>query len=255
MPLAWWVPAYDGYALALVVTKQLKLKTTLKHKYLVLQVAAEAPADVDGGLVAVVYDKLVRCACRFCFCFFFHHMCLVRQGWAEKSTSRTTFGEDELKGELKKVDSELRDRAVNRARQLGAAKPVLSARPVSPVRNLHVPSDTKGKGRAQQQPQKRASDVVQLQPPPQGKHARSARHEKAPAQGVMCFNCKQRGHLAKDCPNAQAGKACLLSVAARGATCLVNLAEVNYAMDHAVIKCGDGGAIALRALTAYPDGR
>ena len=75
--MAWWVPAYDGYALAAVVTKQLKLKTALKHKYLVLQVAAEAPADVDCGLVAVVYDKLVRCACRFCFFFFFSIACVL----------------------------------------------------------------------------------------------------------------------------------------------------------------------------------
>ena len=60
MPLAWLLTALDGYALAAVATKQMTFAAVMMHKHWVREVAAGAPADVDSGLVAAVYDELVR---------------------------------------------------------------------------------------------------------------------------------------------------------------------------------------------------
>ena len=60
LELAWWKAAWDRYALAAVVTKQLRFRSAMAHRELVLSVAARAVAKKRGPLVAVLYCELSR---------------------------------------------------------------------------------------------------------------------------------------------------------------------------------------------------
>ena len=57
---AWWLLAWDRYALAAVATKQMDFKQAMQHKAVVAEVAANAATEGKSSLVAVIYDDLVR---------------------------------------------------------------------------------------------------------------------------------------------------------------------------------------------------
>ena len=60
MELAWWEASWDRYALAAAVLKQLRFRSAMAHRELVLLVAARAVAKKRGPLVGVLYCELSR---------------------------------------------------------------------------------------------------------------------------------------------------------------------------------------------------
>ena len=121
----------------------------MMHKYWVREVAASAPADVDSGLAAAVYDELVRrVSLRRCVrlseCMFACLLC-IRQDWADKSVSRASVGERELKHEVSKLNVVQRDKALVRARQFASQEASFAEKPRLPIRGTkaggsHVPA-------------------------------------------------------------------------------------------------------------------
>ena len=82
--MIWWQPAWDRYALAAAVLKQLSFLASMAHRRIVLAIAARAEVKKRGPLVAVLYDELVRCVHA---CARVHVCCLsclrARKHWSE----------------------------------------------------------------------------------------------------------------------------------------------------------------------------
>ena len=55
LPLAWWIDAWDGYAMRLAVTCQMGFRTAMLHKHWVLEVSS-----TGGDKAGPFYDELVR---------------------------------------------------------------------------------------------------------------------------------------------------------------------------------------------------
>lgn len=81
--MIWWQPAWDRYALAAAILKQLSFLASMAHRRIVLAIAAGAEVKKRGPLVAVLYDELVRCV-HACVRVQFVFSCLRdRKHWSE----------------------------------------------------------------------------------------------------------------------------------------------------------------------------
>ena len=60
LDLSAWLLAWDGYAMACEVTKQLPFKAAMQHKALVVQVAADAVAEQKRPILGVLFDEVSR---------------------------------------------------------------------------------------------------------------------------------------------------------------------------------------------------
>eukprot|EP00973_Karenia_brevis_P091852 12409470-Karenia_brevis.AAC.1 len=60
LQLAYWMAAWDSYALAAAVLGQMKFETAIRHKRNCLEIAANAPAGKRRQLLGVIYDELAR---------------------------------------------------------------------------------------------------------------------------------------------------------------------------------------------------
>ena len=68
LELSTWQLAWDGYALAATALGQLTLASTLKHKRMVMEIAANASSEEPSRfpVLVVLYDKLLRCTMSLC---------------------------------------------------------------------------------------------------------------------------------------------------------------------------------------------
>ena len=60
LDFAWWLLAWDRYALAAAATGQMSFALAMQHKAIVADIAADAIVEGTSTLVAVIYDDLMR---------------------------------------------------------------------------------------------------------------------------------------------------------------------------------------------------
>ena len=60
LEFAWWLLAWDRYALAAAATKQMPFELAMLHKETVTGLAADAITEGKSAQIAVIYDELVR---------------------------------------------------------------------------------------------------------------------------------------------------------------------------------------------------
>ena len=60
LDFAWWLLAWDRYALAAAATQQMSFQLAMKHRNNIANIATEALVEGKSTRVAVVYDELVR---------------------------------------------------------------------------------------------------------------------------------------------------------------------------------------------------
>ena len=60
---AWWLLAWDRYALAAAATQQMEFWHAMQHKAVVAEIAADLATEGKSPLIAVIYDDLARFVC------------------------------------------------------------------------------------------------------------------------------------------------------------------------------------------------
>ena len=60
LTFAWWLLAWDCYAIAAAMLEQMSFAGAMTHKQTVAQLAAQAQLEGKSVEVAVVYDRLLR---------------------------------------------------------------------------------------------------------------------------------------------------------------------------------------------------
>jgi hypothetical protein len=60
---AWWLLAWDRYALAAAATQQMDFNQAMQHKRVIAEIAADSATEGKSPLIAVIYDDLARLAC------------------------------------------------------------------------------------------------------------------------------------------------------------------------------------------------
>ena len=61
LDFCWWLLAWDRYALAAAITKQMTYQQAMEHKQLIVSIATDAILEDRSPQEAVAYDELVRC--------------------------------------------------------------------------------------------------------------------------------------------------------------------------------------------------